>query len=101
MSKAQYFEMCEMMGTEPIDSEVPVELDDLPNEVQIALDIYHNLHDKWDSMVGMYLGKDLSIIREVFELWEIPKHEQKTYFILIRLIDSIRAEEIRKNSPKS
>ena len=100
MTKQQYFEMCEMMQTEPVEEDIPVELEDLPLEVQQALDIYHKLYDKWDSMAGRYEGKDLSILEYVFKLWEIPDGEKKTYFTLIKLIDSIRSAEIQKATPK-
>ena len=43
MTKEQYFEMCEMLGSQPVDSEIPVELDDFPVEVQQAFLVYKQL----------------------------------------------------------
>lgn len=100
MTKAQYFEMCEIMGSEVVDKDIPIEVDDLPSQVQICLEIYSNLYDKWDSMVGRYEGKDLSILDVVFNLWEVPREERKIYFIILRIIDSIRAEQIQNSTPK-
>ena len=30
MTKEQYFEMCEALGNEPAESEIPIEFDDFP-----------------------------------------------------------------------
>ena len=100
MTKQQYFEMCEMMGSEPVEDEIPVEVDDLPTEAQTALEIYNILQDQWDSMVGRYEGKNLSNIKHIFDIWSIPTAEQKIMLELILVIDSIRSEEIRKTTPK-
>ena len=43
MTKQQYFDMCNQLGTEPLEHEIPVELDDLPLEVQQALLVYRLL----------------------------------------------------------
>ena len=59
MTKESYFEMCEMMGSEPVESEIPVEFDDFPLEVQQAFNAYRMLRDEWDTMNGNYLGKSL------------------------------------------
>ena len=100
MTKQQYFEMCEMLGSEPVDAEIPVEADDLPTEAQTALEIYNILQDQWDSMAGRYEGKNLSNIKHIFDIWSIPTTEQKIMLELILVIDSIRSEEIRKTTPK-
>jgi hypothetical protein len=39
MTKEQYFEMCEALGTEPDPLEIPIEFDDLHLEVQEAYSI--------------------------------------------------------------
>ena len=48
MTKEQYFEMCEMMGSEPVEDEIPVEFDDLYSEVGEGLvtrsDVLHAVH---------------------------------------------------------
>jgi hypothetical protein len=61
MSKDAYFEMCEMMGSEPKDEEIPIEFNDLPDVVQQALEIYGFLPDRWEGMSATFLGKDYSI----------------------------------------
>jgi hypothetical protein len=101
MTKAQYYEMCEQLGSEPVDSEIPVELDDFAMEVQLALNIYRMLRDEWEYMNGNYLGKNLNGIFELFEVYEIPSKDKKFYLELIHMIDFIRIDQIRGNSPKT
>jgi hypothetical protein len=98
MTKDQYFEMCEALGNEPIESEIPVEFDDFPLEVQQAFNAYRMLRDEWDTMSGIYLGKSLIGIKDVLEATEIEPNEYKFIIMLIRVIDNVRSEEI--NSKK-
>lgn len=101
MTKTAYFEMCEMLGSEPVDSEIPVEYDDLLTDVQEALDIYHKLKDEWDTMNGNYLGKSYAGISDIFDILDVPKEDRKTLFNLIGLIDKHRSEAIAANKPKT
>jgi len=88
--------MCEMMGTEPVEDEIPVEVSDLPYQAQTAIEIYSYLRDRWDSMSGAYMGKDLTNIKQVFEFWEVIESEYKIMFVLINMIDNIRASNISR-----
>lgn len=99
MTKDQYFEMCEALGTEPLESEIPVELDDFPIEVQQAFNVYRMLRDEWDTMSGIYLGKSLIGITEVLSATEIDPEDTKFITLLVRNIDQVRAQEI--NSKKA
>jgi len=94
MTKDQYFEMCEMLGNEPVESEVPVEFEDFTIEVQQAFNIYRMLRDEWDTMNGNYLGKSFIGIKDVLEATEIEPSEQKFIIMLIRMIDNVRSDEI-------
>jgi hypothetical protein len=96
MTKQSYFEMCEMMGSEPVESEIPVELDDFPLEVQQAFHVYRMLRDEWDTMNGNYLGKSLIGIKDLLEATEVEPQDQKLIVMLVRLIDQVRSDEINK-----
>jgi hypothetical protein len=100
MTKEQYFDMCEQLGTQPVDSEIPIEFEDFPLEAQLALSIYRLLRDEWEYMAGNYLGKNLNGIFEVFDAYEIEACDKRFYLELIHMIDSVRIEEIRKQKPK-
>lgn len=92
MTKEQYFEMCETMGTEPVESQIPVDLEDFPDPVQQAFQIYYVLRDVWEGMSGSYMGKDYSTIFDFFRLYDIDPQDQLLTLGLVREIDSVRSE---------
>lgn len=96
MTKQQYFEMCEMMGTEPIDSQIPIEFEDFPVEIQQAFNVYRMLRDDWDYMGGNYIGKSFIGITEIMDALEVELVDRKYCITLIRIIDDIRQKEIAK-----
>jgi hypothetical protein len=71
MTKDTYYEMCEMLGNEPVESEIPVEFEDFSFEVQQAFNAYRMLRDEWDTMSGTYLGKSLIGIKDILEATEV------------------------------
>lgn len=93
MTKEAYFEMCEMLGSEPLDEEVPLELDDFPWLVQQAFAIYGMLSDIWEGMSGSYLGKDYSLLFNLFDLYGIDSAEEKLLATdFIKQIDAVRSK---------
>jgi len=98
MTKEAYFELCEIMGSEPIDEDIPVEFDDFPLEVQQAFSVYRMLRDEWDTMSGIYLGKSFMGIKDILESVEIDPSDQKFIVALVRMIDTVRSNEV--NSKK-
>lgn len=99
MTKDAYFEMCEALGTTPIDSEIPVEYTDFPPEIQEVMEIYKLLKDDWDTVGGNYLGKNFNGVIDLFALMEIEPTDRKTYLSLLHLVDSIRSDQIKKLKP--
>jgi hypothetical protein len=100
MTRQQYFEMCEQLGSEPIEEEIPVEYDDLPLEVQEALQLYNTLQDSWDYMGGNYIGKDLSYFGTILELYDVHPADRRNLYELIVYIDQLRAKQIQDRKPK-
>ena len=93
MTKEAYFEMCEILGSEPLDEEVPLELDDFPWLVQQAFVIHGMLSDIWEGMSGSYLGKDYSLLFNLFDLYGIDSAEEKLLATdFIKQIDAVRAK---------
>jgi hypothetical protein len=89
-----------MMGSEPVEEEIPVEYDDFPIEVQQAFTVYRMLQDQWDSMAGLYLGKSLIGIKDLFEACEVDPVDHRFTISLIKMIDIVRSEEISKKQEK-
>ena len=108
MNREQYFLMCEQLGTEPLDSEVPAEFSDFPFEVQEVINIFSILPDKWEGMSGTYMGKDYSILPylfdNVFEVLDV-KVSMKLLLVIDRIVKEQyaqkQAERNRKNKTKS
>ena len=101
MTKDAYFEMCEALGSEPVDSEIPVDYEDLLIDVQEAMTIYSKLRDEWDTMNGVYLGKNYAGILDIFEILEISKEDRRTVFDLLGIIDKHRSKAIADMKPKT
>lgn len=103
MSKDSYFEMCEMLGQEPVDEDMPVELEDFPELVQQTFTIYSLLSDTWDNMGGGYLGKDYANLFNLLSVFDIEKTEALLVLDLLKYMDSIRgsiiSEKIKARSP--
>jgi hypothetical protein len=88
------------MGTEPTDDDTPPDIEDFPLQIQDTLNVYRNLRDIWDTMSGQYLGKDLSIIFNLFDLLEIEPADQKLVFRFIQSIDRIRNQILDSKKEK-
>jgi len=100
--------MCEQLGTEPKDEEIPVGFEDFPYEVQEALQIFYILPDIWDGMSGTYMGKDYTLLKYLMEdIFEVSDRKQTMQIILImaRLASEkyarMQEERNRQNKTKS
>jgi len=101
MTKEQYFSMCEQLGTEPLEHEIPVEPEDFPILVQQALTTYRMLRDEWEGFNGVYLGKSYQGLQEILQYTEVDQQDEKVVFTLLKLIDSIRGNLINEKKPAS
>jgi len=97
MTKEAYYEMCDMLGTEPNPDEIPIEFSDLNQDVQEAMNIYSKLRDEWDTMNGNYMGKNYSGILDIFNILDVQSEDRRTVFELIGLIDNYRSKAIKEN----
>ena len=100
MTKEAYFEMCEALGNEPIQEEIPVEMEDFPDEVQEAITVYYKLRDDWDTMNGIYLGKSYTGLGDILNILEVPTEDRKYVLEWISVMDTVRAKMIEAQRPK-
>jgi hypothetical protein len=105
MSKDAYFEMCEMLKQEPIEEEIPLELADFPELVQQCFVVYGILPDQWDSMGGGFMGKDYSIVFNLFQVYDIVDSAEVLLCLdFLQHMDGVRqkliAEKIKAKSPQ-
>lgn len=99
MTKELYYEMCESLGSEPIDEEVPVEMEDFPPEVQEAINVYFRLKDDWDTMNGVYMGKSYTGLSDILDILEVPKDDRKYLLEWIGIMDTARSKAIKAAKP--
>lgn len=100
MTKEMYFEICEQLGNDPIESEIPVEIQDFPDEIQQSLDIYFRLRDEWDPMNGIYMGKSFTGLGDILDIYGIEKAERAYILDWIFTMDKVRAKCIELAKPK-
>jgi len=98
MTRATYLDLCEQLGSEPIEEEIPIELEDFPDDVQEAWTIYCYLPDRYDSFSGHYFGKSLDTIVNLFELFEVTN--RVLALKLVMLFDSYETKEINSKKKK-
>ena len=94
MTRETYLDMCEQLGSQPQEKEIPVMLEDMPIDVELAYNVYNLLPDKIDSFNGVYYGKELDKAPLMLEFLEIQS--KKDIFKLIIIIDSLEKEEINR-----
>lgn len=84
------------MGTEPVEEDMPLDMSDFPYEAQQAVQVFGLLKDVWDPFGGNYLGKDLTIIFQVFDLLEVENSSRKLVFKIVQHLDHCRAAIIKR-----
>ena len=97
MSLEQYLQMCDQMGWEPKEEEMPLDPSELSIEVQQALLLLNALPDIWEGMSGSWLGKNYNGLSTILDIYEIE--DRKTVFELLKHAETQLAkfyEEKRK-----
>jgi hypothetical protein len=83
MSVEQYLMMCEQMGWEPREEEIPVDPGSLHFDVQNALVLFNILPDRIEGMSGTWLGKDFSCLEVFMNLYEMENRRDVLDFLFI------------------
>lgn len=95
MTKEQYLSMCEQLGAIPDPSQLPVEIDDLPDDAISAITIFQTLPDIVDGFSGLFHGKNLSSIDSIMGLMAIPD-KYHTFLFLRVIIDIFKQKSLDK-----
>ena len=77
MTRERYLELCEQMGNEPIEEEIPPDWNDFPEIVIHALNTFNLLGDRVVPDIG-YVGKDYTSLNNYIEVYGI---EDKEFFL--------------------
>lgn len=95
MTKEAYYEMCEMLSKPIIEDNIPVEWEDLPEQVQQCFEIYSFLPDRWEGMSATFMGKDYSIVFHLLDTFQVIELDRLLYLRLMSNIDGIRSKLIQ------
>jgi hypothetical protein len=93
-----YLEICDQKGIEPDPDEMPPTMEDYPFEVQVAFLLHNLLPDRWDGMSGFYMGKDMSSLGTLLDIWEVEDKKSTIYFI--KHIEAKNSEQLNKKAQR-
>jgi hypothetical protein len=97
--------MCEQMGWEPKEEEIPKDPSFLPYECQEALMLFNILPDRVEGMSGTWLGKDLNSLSSIMDIYEIEnKRDVLEYLLVIQRVYSehyAQQQKMRESRAKS
>jgi hypothetical protein len=74
--------MCEQMGWEPKEEDMPIDPSTLSLEAQQALIMLNVLPDKWEGMSGSWLGKDYSGLGTILDIYDVQ--DKRAVFELLQ-----------------
>lgn len=100
MDVEQYYNMCEMMGVEPKDEDLPRTFAELPLEVQEAYNIFSVLPPRIAEFSGTYLGRDFGTLSFLLDIYRIEESWKPFYFKLLMLIDRVTTSLYQRDSKK-
>ena len=95
MTAEKYFEMQEQMG-QPIEEEkIPPTMEDFPEEVSIAMDIFNRMGDRVFPDIG-YIGKDFTNLNLYLGIYGINEESDQDF--ILEIIEWLDARAIKKSS---
>ena len=89
------------MGIEPKEEDLPIEIEALTFESQLAFEIYRYLPGRWEGMSGSYLGKDLNILPFLFKQYKVEEDESSHILFLIQYIDDCVSKRMVQKQEQS
>ena len=87
--------MCEQTGEEIDWEKCPPEIEDFPDSIFTALNIYHSLGNRIYPDIG-YVGKDYTNLHILYDNYFVKKHEEDWLFELLLFLDERAIEESQK-----
>lgn len=78
--------MCEQMGWEPTEDDMPLDPGTFEIEAQQALILLNSLPDRWDGMSGTWMGKDYSGLSAILDIYEVE--DKRQVFELLQIAEA-------------
>jgi len=96
MTKDQYLRMVEQTGEEIDWERCPPDLEDFPESVYTALNIYNSMGNRIQADIG-YIGKDYTNLNLLYNFYYITEKEEKDWiFELLLFLDEREIKESQK-----
>jgi len=92
MTRNKYLDMCEQLGKEPSDKEIPPDWEDFPQIIQEAINTFNQLGDRVYSEIG-FTGKDYTNLNHFMEVYGV---EDKEFFL--EILSWLDSRAIKKSS---
>jgi hypothetical protein len=89
MTKDRYLEMCDQLGKEPVESEIPIGWEDLPDIAIVAINTFNMMSDRIAADIG-FMGKDFTNLPHHIEIHEI--HDKESFLEILHLLESSAIE---------
>ncbi len=74
MTKDKYISLQDKMGKEPDLDKMPPDPEDFPYDIQVAMNVYNKLGDRFTSDFG-YLGKDYTNANLFADIYQVDNKE--------------------------
>jgi hypothetical protein len=87
--------MCEQTGEEIDWEKCPPEVEDFPDSILTALNIFNSLGARLYPDIG-YVGRDFTNLNKLYEIYLVEKHEEDWLFELLLFLDDRAIEESQK-----
>ena len=87
--------MCEQTGEEIDWDRCPPDLEDFPESVFTALNIYHSMGSRVQADIG-YIGKDYTNLNLLYKFYYIEEYEKDWIFELLLFLDEREIKESQK-----
>lgn len=75
--------LCEQMGYEPEEENMPIDPSDLSYNVQQSILLFQTLPDRIEGMAGSWLGKDYSGLIDIMDIYDID--DKRRVFDLLQI----------------
>ena len=96
MTKDQYLRMVEQTGEEIDWDRIPPDLEDFPESIYTALNIFNSMGSRVQADIG-YIGKDFTNLNILYDFYYITEKEEKDWiFELLLFLDESAIKESQK-----
>jgi len=92
MTRDRYLDMMEQLGKDPVEEEIPPDLEDLPSTVIEALNTFNTLGDRVYPEIG-YIGKDYTNLPFFLDIYEVVDIE-----FFLEILAWLDSRAIKKSS---